>query len=357
MTQQEDERLTRRSPPSPKSAVAFQIRERLRTFQEDEEVLKMDGNVKQIRKEIQRAYWAFAGTASRTEKEYKMELVLRPLLTSSGSILLQQSILRRTLRTKLELTRDINLGMWSFKAMGGLTKIIEGELRDVVGSIKTKNLYSVEVLLHPCRVGAIMPQNHSRTQVASEQQEGYDNETQRSSIGYKTRVLFTDAGTQTLPDLLQTFKQESPRTTGNNKVVCGFKPVTSDSPLQKKVEVQSLSSDSESPAFTAPSRSTLPLELLDVDKDSGAVQSNPSAPAPAAGLEREDRVVPLAVDLYKLGEQKLKEHTQDTPAPEKETLKAAVKETATCIVACKKERKANDGPDHFLSLLDLARKK
>ena len=148
--------------PSPqKRVVAFQIRERLQTSQKD---VVVDQNIHKIRKEIQRAYRPFAGTVKRTGESFRMELVLRPLVTTSFSTQLQQAIIRRTLRPKLELIEDINLGVWNFKATGGLTDIIQRELNDVATSTKTKNLYSVEVLLEPWGVKAAVPQNYPMPQ-------------------------------------------------------------------------------------------------------------------------------------------------------------------------------------------------
>jgi hypothetical protein len=77
--------------PSPqKRVVAFQIRERLKTLQKAEDIHQ---NVQKIRKEIQQAYQPFAGTVKRTGEAFRMELVLRPLITTSISNQLQQAII------------------------------------------------------------------------------------------------------------------------------------------------------------------------------------------------------------------------------------------------------------------------
>jgi hypothetical protein len=314
--------------PSPqKRVVAFQIRERLKTLQKAEDIHQ---NVQKIRKEIQQAYQPFAGTVKRTGEAFRMELVLRPLITTSISNQLQQAIIRRTLRPKLELIRDINLGVWSFKATGGLTDIIQRELKDVATSTKTLNLYSVEVLLEPWAVKAAMPQNSPMPQGPLRQRKCHDNEAQRSHTDHGMKRLFADATTQTLSDPVETFAKGD---------------------AQKELPTLS----SETSVRTARQSSHQIPKLVHADENPENIQ--PSLLMLASESEPQDRTVSYAANMPNTREQKLGEDVYNAPEEKEEASKVPVKETVTRLIAREKERQAINGSDAFLSLLDLVKKK
>lgn len=284
------------SPPSRKRVTTFQIRERLRAIRRDEEDSRVNRNVTTIRKEIQRAYRTFAGSTSRTEMVYKMELVLRLLLTTPRAVQSQQSVIRRTLRSNLELIRDLNLRMLSFKATGGLTGLIERELRDIADSIKIGSLYSVEVLLHPYGTGATVRLDDSRCQIDSRQLKCCDNEKHRP----------TDH-------------------------------MTSSPGLDPRIS-------------TTPGSPVLPLEFFSMGEDPKSTPSN--RPVQVVFPELED-AGPLQIEaLPNIGAD-----ITGTQERNEDFFKVPIEGTMPSLMLRHKERQVKDGPDVFLSLLDLVRNK
>lgn len=338
-----------------KRVATFQIQERIRTLRQDEEVCEVFGHVNKVRKEMQQKLRAFARKSGQTGRVYRLGLVLRPLLTPSSPWQPQQHFLRRSLRTRLEVIRDINLGALNFKAKGGLTQTLENELKGIASSARTGKFYRIEMQLCPLVVGDTVSQNKHETRGAFEQQEGYEHKTQRCPADHKVVAPFIDAETQKLPDPVKLFdRKTSTRTVTavtNAYEVC--KPVMSPSLVTEEMEAHMPSPSPASTIPSAPDCSGLPLKLADFDKELGIIQPNP----PAWKAEPEDKAVPQAVDSHNIGEHKSEEDLKDVSKSNVEGAKVPVKETVTRVVARKKEQPANNGPDHFLSLLDLVRKK
>lgn len=318
------------SAPTSECVVSYRIQERLQSLREGEEAAKCCQNVQKIRKEIQRAYRGFAEIARRTEKEFRLEIVLRPLLTGSSQTEWQQTIIRRTLRSKLELIWDVNLKTWSLKATGGLPDVIHRELMDIATSTKAKKLYSVEVLLKPWRVKPAVSQKYPTNHVPHQQQEPHDRGAQRSPYGLQAEKLLTDATTQTLPYQIETLEQAA-------------------------IQGKSTSPISEAPVSIVPEPSSQSSRSVPVQDKSRNHQ--PSLPGPVSISELQVGAVSHGTNLLNMGYCELEGATKVTSEQKKQALEVPVEETVSRLMARKKERQASSGPDAFLSLLDLVKKR
>lgn len=309
--------------PSLRRAVAFQIQERLRALQQGEYAIVLRQNMMKIRKEIQRTYQAFLENTREMKKVYRMELVVRPLLTSPWTAEPHQSVIRRNLRTELEVIKDVNSGMVTFNAKGGLLDIIEWELQDIAKSAETGNVYSVEMLLHPYETGILVLQIRPMPQVALGEQKGLKERAQHNLLERSTETPMIDVGTQTLSRPVEIFEARKA-------------PAALVLPI---------------PTTTNPS--STPIDDLD---DSKRFANRPSKPKAAMENPR-NKTVSLAVETHSTREQNSKEDTEATPISKEESRKVPARETVTRFMALKKERQASSGPDAFLKLLNLVRNK
>lgn len=92
-----------------------------------------------------------------------------------------------------------------------------------------------------------------------------------------------------------------------------------------------------------------------MDENHGNVQPSPLMLASAS--EPQGRAVSYTANTPNTGKQELEEDVHIASEEKEEAPKVPVKETVTRLVARKKERQAINGPNAFLSLLGLVRKK
>ncbi|KAF1924871.1 uncharacterized protein M421DRAFT_424293 [Didymella exigua CBS 183.55] len=132
------------------------------------------------------------------------------------------------------------------------------------------------------------------------------------------------------------------------------KPVTGNLFLKKGIEVYLASPSLESPNLTEPDSSALSPKPVGLDKRYRAIQSTPSMLA--LGSEPEHRALSRAADSHNVMEHELTGDIKVALGSKEKAHGIPAKETAMRLMVRRKEQ-ANNGPDHFLGLLNLVRKK
>lgn len=274
-----------------------------------------------------------------------MELVLRHLLHSPQPTQPERVFLRRTLRARLQLIRDEANARLTFGAKGGLTDLIERELRGIATSTKTGKLYSIEVLLHPCEERPVIPQSHPNFQVAAHEREDGEVIAQQCPASHTTRASYVNAAVPTLPESVKMvgLELQSPRRQPPTLS-------TSDSPtaLLDHLAMGEPSQLSQSPNPTTLDSPTSSLDKPILDNNRASVQSNSASGV----VQPENKPLLSVAETCRTGEPKAKEGIPDA---KEESANVPVKEIVKRLMARKKGRQANNGPDAFLSLLDLVR--
>ncbi|KAF3052329.1 hypothetical protein E8E11_009460 [Didymella keratinophila] len=121
----------------------------------------------------------------------------------------------------------------------------------------------------------------------------------------------------------------------------------------KTSKTHSPSSLSQPPIPTAVDPLTPPFDQIDSNQKSGLKQLSPTA----TQSEAENQAVSPAVETHSTGERKSRKYIEGTPEPKEEAPQVPGKETVTRLITRTKERQTSNGPDVFLGLLDLVRKK
>ncbi|KAF2621861.1 hypothetical protein BU25DRAFT_495434 [Macroventuria anomochaeta] len=242
-------------------------------------------------------------------------------------------------------------GGMAFENPKRLKKEIQLVLEIMALTAKEGERYWIEVLLHPLSAGIAAPRNEAKIQVSLQTQDQHRQEMRTRPSDYETMGVDTDAIKVGLP----TSDNRSPAmpTTQDAYTYKSCRAIKGIDPFTDVVRVNLPGSTLASPTSFTPARSNTPLKITGMEKRFGVVE--PTPPVSDAGPIVEAKLE--VANTTGAGEKVVEKDVNDKLSRQKELPRSPIKKTVSGLMARKKERSASTGPDHFLSLLDLMRKK
>ena len=257
----------------------------------------------------------------------------------------------------MKVVKQVPSGDMVFDGANELWKELQLDLKTLAKIAKEEDRYWAELLLRPLPADSAppaktkLPPFKAKPDSTPQLQDVNPQDLQTRPSDYESIGLHTAAVNVVLP--IPDDRSPAAPEIQRVKVYKSGKTINSIGGFPDEVEVRPSIPGLTLPTTLIPTQSNAPLQFADSEKKLASGES--TFMAPEAGPKKEAE--PQVADVIETNKVMRKENVDNKSTSREETIKTPVKETASRLTTRKKNGVGNAGPDHFLNLLDLVRRK